>query len=84
MTYYIDVSENTSPIYLFDSRSQLNWASLDDSKTYHVYQHKPKAGELIMFPGWLFHDVPLNKGEQPRIAMSSNIQLKDSYKTNLT
>ena len=83
MTYYVDVSDNTSPIYLLDSRSQMNWASLDDSKTYHVHKHHPKTGELIMFPGWLFHDVPLNKGEQPRIAISSNIQLKDSCKINL-
>jgi hypothetical protein len=83
MTYYVDVYDDSSPIHLLDSRSQLNWASLDDSKTYHQYKHQPKSGQLIMFPGWLFHDVPINKGSHFRIALTSNIQLKESYKTNL-
>ena len=83
MTYYVDVHEDAPPIYLMDSRSQLNWASLDDSKNYHLYKHQPKTGELIMFPGWLFHDVPLNRGNHARSALSSNIQLNESYKINL-
>ena len=34
-------------------------------------------GRLVMFPSWLTHSVPLNRGDQERISISFNVMFSD-------
>ena len=39
----------------------------DDTETVH-----PVAGDLILFPSWLMHQVPPTSGDQPRLSVAFN------------
>ena len=54
--YYVNTPEGSSPL-VFDK---------SEKKVYS------KAGEVIIFPGWLIHNVPENKGEG-RSVISGNL-----------
>jgi uncharacterized protein (TIGR02466 family) len=80
MTYYIDVHDNCGDIRLLDPRSTLGWISRNDGKPYNQYTHSPNNGELIMFPGWVTHMVAQNQTDKERVALTSNVYLKDEHK----
>ena len=79
MTYYVQVGDGTGDIRLLDPRSHLGWISLNAGKPYNYYDHHPKAGQMIMFPGWVTHAVRQNQTDEERVAVSSNVFLKDEY-----
>ena len=72
-TYYPQTAEDSSSICL-----EAPWQShimhdrlLRDTSTFN---YKPNAGDMIMWPSWLFHRVhPQVKTEVPRIAISFNL-----------
>ena len=79
MTYYIQVQDSTGDIRIIDPRSHLGWISLNQGRPYNHYDHKPKAGQMIMFPGWVIHAVRQNQTDTERVAISSNVFLKQEH-----
>jgi len=65
--YYLQVPEGSADI-VFDN--------ID-------YAITPKAGDLIMFPGWMSHSVPENKSQDERIILAGNLEIS-CYSNNLT
>ena len=80
MTYYVNVTNDTGDIRLLDPRSTLGWVSIDAGVPYNQYTYKPKNGTMILFPGWVMHQVVQNQSDQERIALSSNVNLSDECK----
>ena len=56
--YYCQVPEGSPPL-LFDD--------ID-------YEFYPEVGDLIMFPGWLNHSVPIYDNNEERIILAGNIR----------
>ena len=40
------------------------------------------AGKLVMFPSWLRHNVPPNKGDEERISIAINYMLDQYVETS--
>ena len=90
--YYIKSPEESGNIWFTDPRAQLsmdmtlyNSSKRPNSQIREVY-YKPVEGRLIMFPGWLTHEVEMNKsdlkGEKGhRVSISFNFkQVMDKTK----
>jgi hypothetical protein len=59
--YYLSLPKNNPPLLFTDSGLE-------------IY---PEEGELIFFPSWLKHEVPLNKTKDKRICMAGNIYYEE-------
>ena len=79
--YYLQATEDTSPIHFFDPRPQahilsprkkLNWNNSS------MVQFNSVTGIGLIFPSWLQHWVPKNNGVQ-RISVSWNIMVRGNY-----
>ena len=44
--------------------------------------YTPKDGDLVVFPGWVPHDIELNKSNKPRINISFNISFNVQFITD--
>ena len=83
MNYYVQVGVGHGDIRLIDPRTTLGWISLDN-KHYNQYNHTAKPGQMIVFPGWVIHGVSQNRNPEERVAISTNIKLKEPYSNNIT
>lgn len=81
-TYYVDVGDKGGIIRLLDPRSTLGWISLNPEH-YNVFNYKPKAGQMIMFPGWLVHQVSHNQTDKDRVAVTTNMNLIQKHYATL-
>ena len=59
--YYLSLPEKNPPLVFTDS----------DLKIY------PKEGELIFFPSWLKHEVPVNETSEERVCYAGNIYYEE-------
>lgn len=64
--YYVSVPDDAGPIIFSDPRGPL--PPFDNTVT--VF---PKAGDLLIFPSWLLHQVGPTRGLQERISIAFNI-----------
>ena len=73
--YYVNVPDNSGDLLLLDPRGGVNWfsetAGTNSSQIYH--RIKPKAGHLVVFPGFLLHEVETNKSQDTRMCIANNI-----------
>ena len=73
--YYVNVPDNSGDLLLLDPRGGVNWfsetAGTNSSQIYH--RIKPKAGHLVVFPGFLLHEVETNKSQDVRMCIANNI-----------
>jgi len=53
--------------YMFARRTDDNWYSMP-STTYH-----PHPGLLLLWPAWLYHEVPPNQSDEPRTSFVFNL-----------
>lgn len=53
--------------YMFSRRTDDNWYSMPNT-TYHPY-----PGLLLLWPAWLYHEVPPNQSEEPRTSFVFNL-----------
>lgn len=78
--YYLKTPPGSSPIvfypnqpfkdffdYMFQRKPGENWYSMP-STTY-----KPYPGLLLIWPGWLYHEVPPNNSSEPRTSLVFNL-----------
>ena len=59
--YYLSLPKNNPPLLFTDSGLE-------------IY---PEEGEVIFFPSWLKHEVPLNKTKDKRICIAGNIYYEE-------
>jgi uncharacterized protein (TIGR02466 family) len=78
--YYIDIPPGSSNIvfypnqpfkdffdYMFSIKDANNWYSLQKT------EYTPYPGLLLMWPAWLYHEVPPNKSTEPRTSIVFNL-----------
>jgi uncharacterized protein (TIGR02466 family) len=74
--YYIQLPQGTDEITFEDPRPA---RMMDFQRSCLVsdeyFSHRPKVGELLLFPSWLPHFVLPNTSDEERISVSFNIEL---------
>jgi len=79
--YYLKASEKTSGTQFFDPRGQCKVLVPRKDKyliqNSNMFQVHSKTGHGVVFPSWLQHWVPSNKGE--RITISWNVIMRGEY-----
>jgi uncharacterized protein (TIGR02466 family) len=78
--YYISTPEGSSDIifypnqpfkdffdYMYNIKDYGNWYSLQKTK------YTPYPGLLLLWPAWLYHEVPPNNSSEPRTSLVFNI-----------
>ena len=74
--YYVQAPDNCGEIIFHDPRVQLNalCPALSISSRFYTprIKHIPKAGQLVIFPGWLLHHVKINQNDEQRIIIGFN------------
>lgn len=74
--YYIQLPQGTDEITFEDPRPA---RMMDFQRSCLVsdeyFSHRPKVGELLLFPSWLPHFVLPNTSDEERISLSFNIEL---------
>tara|TARA_Y100000590_G_scaffold339040_1_gene386440 strand:- start:6395 stop:7003 length:609 start_codon:yes stop_codon:yes gene_type:complete len=78
--YYVRYPENSGVIKFYDPRDQKN-IRYPKIKNYtelsaQIVEIKPKEGDLLIFPSYLYHSVAKNLSEKDRIIISFNIDIK--------
>lgn len=53
--------------YMFAKRETPNWYSMSST------EYKPYPGLLLMWPAWLYHEVPPNQSDEPRTSLVFNL-----------
>jgi uncharacterized protein (TIGR02466 family) len=78
--YYVDTPENCGEIVFKQEATRRAWASeythrlrTDFSGIAGDLLHAPKAGELLVFPSWLPHEVMRNRASENRISIAFNL-----------
>jgi uncharacterized protein (TIGR02466 family) len=92
-TYYLRVPEQPAAletrrdlrpgaISFYDPRGAVNMSAIkDDPQIEAEYTVLPEAGEILLWPAFLFHFVHPNLADEPRVSVSFNLVLKwsDDY-----
>ena len=79
--YYVKTPENCGSIRFIDPRPQVEVLIPEREEPLNRddwprVQFKPTPGKLIIFPGYLQHQVFTNQSDELRISMSFNVALK--------
>ena len=80
--YYVSVPPEAGKIWFRHpsiAKTVINWVPYFDELNEHnsnSWYVEPKAGDLILFPSWLEHEVDQNKSEEERISIAFNLKLK--------
>jgi len=83
--YYVSVPKGTGRIEFADPRPQAavifppvkRWNRFNGNKV----TLEAKEGRLIIFPAWLSHSVPVNRGRHERVSLSFNIMFSSFTET---
>lgn len=82
--YYVAAPEGAAPICFTSPLEPLMMASRIDAfepasvwtNIYH--RHQPQAGELLLFPSWLLHEVSLQTAAVERRSFGINLSIRDA------
>lgn len=75
---YLKVPEGSAQIVFNDPihvREYNNWPVLDygNINTFGTVSYKPVVGSLLLWPSWLYHEVPTHKIDDNRIGLVLNL-----------
>jgi len=75
---YLKVPEGSAQIIFNDPihvREYNNWPVLDyrNINTFGTVSYKPVVGSLLLWPSWLYHEVPTHKIDDNRIGLVLNL-----------
>lgn len=77
--YYVKTPANCGRLRLFDPRPFVTGAPdmkyYNDGDNYHYFDPEPNL--LVMFPGWLKHDVEPNQSDEERISIAFNLRVRN-------
>jgi uncharacterized protein (TIGR02466 family) len=85
-TMYVDAPPEASPIRFHSPVTTvmrfcpLPTAAADNKATANYVDYEPTPGRLILWDGWLEHEVPLNLADGNRDSISFNIVFKEKKK----
>lgn len=83
--YYAQVPPGEGEIHFVDPRPQAEVmmppTAQDNRFNGNRRVLEVRAGRLVMFPAWLRHSVPPNKGDQERVSIAANLMLDDYVET---
>jgi uncharacterized protein (TIGR02466 family) len=87
-TYYIKVKDECGDLVLYDTSKAIDWTknTLSDNPTLKEIRYNPVEGELIFFPSYMLHGVSVNKSDDLRISISTDLRKiteKSSNKINM-
>lgn len=75
--YYVQTMGNTDSIFFSDPRPQASVVrppvKTEGMYTGNEVSMEAKEGRLILFPAWLSHGVPPNRGNRDRVSVSFNV-----------
>ncbi len=72
--YYVKKPENSGGIVLYDPRVQIYPVRTPKNEMRKDrFEINAKAGDLLVFPGWLQHSVDTNMSKEDRISISFNL-----------
>lgn len=73
--FYVKTPSNSGRIRFYDPRSFIvdapDMRYYNDSSSFYYYNPEPNL--LILFPGWLYHDVEPSKSHEERISIAFNL-----------
>jgi hypothetical protein len=76
--FYVKVPPNCGRLRLFDPRPFVTGAPdmkyYNDGNNYHYFDPEPNL--MVIFPGWLKHDVEPNRSDEERISVAFNLVIK--------
>ena len=86
--YYLQLNKEDSGITFWNpsnvhmSKVNLEYISTTNSLPYHGYgfekfRYQPSQNELILFPSFLTHSVPIQRSDNQRISISFNIFIEE-------
>lgn len=83
--YYVAVPPGTGQIVFADPRPQAG-VMVPTTDRYNKFTANKitadaKEGRMFLFPGWLFHSVPVNRGTAERISISFNVMFTNYTET---
>jgi uncharacterized protein (TIGR02466 family) len=81
--YYVQADQKSGRLRFRDPRDakrmnpwQVDASAQSDQRHWDRVPYNPAAGKLILFPGWLEHDVEANQSDAERISISFNMGLQ--------
>jgi uncharacterized protein (TIGR02466 family) len=74
-TYYIKTPVGCGDLILVDPRGGCNWEWLEEDsyKDIRYKRVEAKESKLVLFPGFVIHQVERNTSEEKRISLTTNI-----------
>lgn len=79
--YYVQIPEGTGAIRFLDPRPQMQTIMPKVAEqtvfTANEVTVEARPGRLVVFPAWLQHAVPVNKGKGERISIAFNLMFKN-------
>jgi uncharacterized protein (TIGR02466 family) len=74
--YYVSIPEGCPGITFEDPRPAKHMDFQHSCLVNDLYhEHKPKDGQLVLFPSWLPHFVNINDSDHSRMSISFNVEL---------
>lgn len=75
-TYYIKAKEGCGDLVLYDTAGAIDWDKNTTSGTPYVRERRYKAveGHLVFFPSYVLHGVDVNKSDDLRISLSTDLR----------
>ena len=79
--YYVDAGQpkpdtpNNGLIEFQDPRTAVDQVKIPGAPFTGRIRYQPRAGSLLLFPGWLSHFVNPYRGDTPRISVAFNVRI---------